>query len=252
VTKRQPAVYRIREFAALAGVTVRALHHYDHLGLLEPSARSDAGYRLYRDRDLLRLEQIAVLKFLGLPLGDIGRLLRRESNLADTLRRQQAVLAEKRRRIGAAIAAIRTAERALRQRGEPDWRLFKRIVREIEMQNDADWPMKYYSPEAARKVESRKPLWSPELQAEVGAKWTELVADVEAAIADGAAPSSPRARALAARWRALVERFTGGDPEIQKGLNRMWADQPNWPASRRDAYRIEPEVQEFIVRAMKS
>jgi DNA-binding transcriptional MerR regulator len=46
-------VYRIREFAALAGVTVRALHHYDRLGLLKPSGRSRGGYRLYRDSDLV-------------------------------------------------------------------------------------------------------------------------------------------------------------------------------------------------------
>ena len=64
-------VYRIQEFAKLAGVTVRALHHYDRLGLLKPSGRSAAGYRLYRDCDLARLEQIVVLKFLRLPLTEI-------------------------------------------------------------------------------------------------------------------------------------------------------------------------------------
>ena len=78
------AVYRIREFAALAGVTVRALHHYDRLGLLKPGGRSASGYRLYRDSDLARLEQIVVLKFLGLPLQQIGRLLQRKSPLAET------------------------------------------------------------------------------------------------------------------------------------------------------------------------
>src|SRR5882762_951798 len=99
-------IYRIQEFATLAGVTVRALHHYDRLGLLKPSGRSDRGYRLYRDCDLARLEQIVVLKFLGLPLEQIGRLLKRESPLPDTLRRQQQVLTEKRRRLDMAIYAI--------------------------------------------------------------------------------------------------------------------------------------------------
>ena len=49
--------YRIHEFAELAGVTVKALHHYDRLGLLKPR-RTDSGYRLYDERDLERLEQI--------------------------------------------------------------------------------------------------------------------------------------------------------------------------------------------------
>ena len=83
------AVYRTQQFADRAGVTPRALHHYDRLGLLKPSGRSDSGYRLYRDCDLARLEQIVVLKFLGLPLKQIGRLLKRELPLAEALRRQQ-------------------------------------------------------------------------------------------------------------------------------------------------------------------
>ena len=56
MTQTPGAVYRIQEFARLAGVTVRALHHYDRLGLMKPSGRSEAGYRLYRDCDLARAE----------------------------------------------------------------------------------------------------------------------------------------------------------------------------------------------------
>jgi DNA-binding transcriptional MerR regulator len=68
-------MYRVQEFAALAGVTVRALHHYDQLGLLKPLRRPGSGYRIYRDADVARLEQIVVLKFLGIPLREIGPLL---------------------------------------------------------------------------------------------------------------------------------------------------------------------------------
>ena len=63
-------MHRASEFADLAGVTVRTLHHYDRLGLLKPH-RNGSGYRLYRESDLERLEQIVALKFLGLPLKDI-------------------------------------------------------------------------------------------------------------------------------------------------------------------------------------
>jgi DNA-binding transcriptional MerR regulator len=57
---KPPAVYRVSEVAALAGVSVRTLHHYDAIGLLAPSARSGAGYRLYSRDDLLRLQQILI------------------------------------------------------------------------------------------------------------------------------------------------------------------------------------------------
>lgn len=241
-------LYQVNEFAKLAGVTVRALHHYDRLGLLKPSRRSDSGYRLYGNRDLVRLEQIVVLKFLGLPLKQIRDLLKRESALPQTLRLQQSVLAGRRNKLDSAIHAIEAAERSLESAREPDWNLFKKIIKEIEMQNDTEWTKKYYSPEAKAKVEDRKKLWSPELQERVSKQWTGLFADIEASLKED--PAGPKGQELAARWRDLLSGFTGGDPEIQKGLNKMWADHDNWPAQPRQAHTIKPGVQAFIMKAM--
>ncbi|HEY6130297.1 MAG TPA: MerR family transcriptional regulator [Candidatus Acidoferrum sp.] len=242
-------LFKAQEFARLAGVTVRALHHYDRLGLLKPKQRSQAGYRLYSQRDFGRLEQIVVLKFLGMPLKQIRTVLESESKLALALRRQQGVLMEKRRQLDKAIAAISSAQHSLDSQDQPDWKLFQFIIQEIEMQNSMDWSKKYYSPEAQAKVEERKKLWSPELQAQVSKDWAALLADVEVAL--GEDPAGPKAQALAARWRKLVEGFTGGDSEIQQGLNKMWADKSNWPAPTRQAFSIKPEVQVFIIKAMK-
>jgi DNA-binding transcriptional MerR regulator len=241
-------VYKVHEFAELAGVTVRALHHYDRLGLLKPR-RTESGYRLYDARDLARLEQIVVLKFLGLPLKEIRELLTRESNLLDSLRRQQTVLAEKRGQLDAAIGAIRKAEKSLSMKREPDWTLFTKIIKEIEMQNDTDWSKQYYSEEAKAAVEERKALWSPELQERVSRDWAALFAEVEAAL--GEDPASPKAQELAARWKKLVGEFTGGNPEIQKGLNKMYSDQDNWPAKQRQNWAIKPEIMNFMMAAMK-
>ena len=241
-------VYKVHEFAELAGVTVRALHHYDRLGLLKPR-RAESGYRLYDARDLARLEQIVVLKFLGLPLKEIRELLTRESNLLDSLRRQQTVLAQKRGQLDGAIGAIQKAEKSLSSRREPDWTLFTKIIKEIEMQNDTDWSKQYYSEGAQAAVEERKALWSPELQERVSRDWAALFTDVEAAL--GEDPSSPKAQELAARWRKLVGEFTGGNPEIQKGLNKMYADQDNWPQKQKQNWAIKPEIMNFIMAAMK-
>jgi DNA-binding transcriptional MerR regulator len=65
--------YKAREFAELTGVTVRALHHYDRIGLLKPK-RTLAGYRVYSMDDLQALQQIVVLKFIGIPLRRIAGL----------------------------------------------------------------------------------------------------------------------------------------------------------------------------------
>jgi DNA-binding transcriptional MerR regulator len=242
-------LYQVREFAELAGVTVRALHHYDRLGLLKPRLRSEAGYRLYSEHDLLRLEQIVVLKFLGLPLRSIGKLLNTRESVPETLRRQQAVLFEKHRELEKAIEAIGATRQALTRSSEPDWTLITQIIRRIAMQNDADWTSKYYSESAKAKVDARKKMWSPELQERVTREWNELFRDVEAAL--GEDPTGPKAQALAARWRKLVAEFTGGDPGIQKGLNAMYADQSNWPPERKQ-YQVKPEIQDFIMKAMRA
>ena len=243
-------MYRVQEFAALAGVTVRALHHYDRLGLLKPLRRTRTGYRIYRDSDFARLEQIVVLKFLGLALRDIGPLLKsKTASLRDTLRKQQHVLSEKRRRLDAAITAIQRAERSLDGSQEPDWQLFTLVVKEIEMQDEADWTKKYYSKGAQAKVDDRRALWSPELQERVGAQWTQLVADVEAALARQEDPKGPAGQVLAGRWDELLAGFTGRDPEIQQGLNTMWADRSNWPEGKAKSFHLPAEVTDFISRA---
>ena len=67
--------YQVKQVARLTGLTIRTLHHYDSIGLLAPSARSAAGYRLYDDDDLLRLQQILIGRELGLSLEAIRRSL---------------------------------------------------------------------------------------------------------------------------------------------------------------------------------
>src|SRR5580704_8034118 len=106
-------LYRIHEFAQLAGVTVKALHHYDRMGLLKPR-RTGSGYRIYVEHDLERLEQIVALKFLGLPLKQIKILLERDPlQLPEALRMQRTILEEKRRLLDRAIGAIENAETIL-------------------------------------------------------------------------------------------------------------------------------------------
>lgn len=65
----------VHEVSELTGVSVRALHHYDAIGLLCPSTRTDAGYRLYSDADLERLQQILLFRELEFPLKEIGQII---------------------------------------------------------------------------------------------------------------------------------------------------------------------------------
>jgi DNA-binding transcriptional MerR regulator len=247
----QEPMYRTSQFAELAGVTVRTLHHYDRLGLLKPR-RTAAGFRVYQARDLERLEQIIALKFLGLPLRRIGLLLDREAlALPDALRMQRTVLEEKRRLLDRAIAAIREAEVSIRGSQRAGTGVLKKIIEVIEMQNNTDWMAKYQSPEAKAKLEARKGEWTPEMQERVSAQWKELFADVEAALSED--PASEHVQALAARWTALVEGFTKRDPDLTQAAANAWKDHDNWPADAKQqaAPFSNKEVWNFMHKALE-
>jgi len=241
--------YRVREFANLAGVTVRALHHYDRLAVLRPK-RTESGYRLYSLRDLERLEQIVALKFLGLPLKEIKALLDREARrLPEVLRSQRLALEEKHRRLQQAIQAIRDAEQAIASGKPAGIQVLAKIIEVIEMQENTEFMSDYYSQAAQAKLAEKRKQWTPELQAEATRAWTELFRDVEAAVDED--PRSEKAQALTARWKKLVEGFTGGDSEISKGLGKVWADRQNWPSTMKEqsAPFSNPKVWEFIRKA---
>ena len=238
--------YQARDFAELAGVTVRTLHHYDRLGLLKPGGRTQAGYRLYGERELARLQQITTLKFVGFSLTQIKELLdSRTLDLAETLRMQRDALESKRRQLEMALDALGKAESGM-QGGRPDWSLLKRIIEVLEMQQDSEWTKKYYTEEDKARLAQRNA--ADPGAAERGQKaWAVLIADVEAAMQRGVKPESAEAGKLAERWTGLIRDFTGGDPGIAAGLKKLYADQKNWPSTFKKPY--SDEVGAFICAA---
>src|SRR5262245_49946903 len=107
IASRTPKnTYRAQEFARMAGVTVRTLHHYDRVGVLRP-ARSRAGHRAYRPPDLERLRSILALRSLGVPLKDIAALLNaRSPDLRKALVARRAELVAKRREVDRLVTVI--------------------------------------------------------------------------------------------------------------------------------------------------
>ena len=94
--------WKVGALAQLTGLTVRALHHYDHLGLLTPSRRTAAGHRLYTSDDVARLYRISLLRRLGFPLDQIARVLDDPQwQLQEAVRRH---LDDTTRRVGLALS----------------------------------------------------------------------------------------------------------------------------------------------------
>lgn len=194
-------LHRIGEVAALTRVSVRTLHYYDQIGLLRPPAHSEGGQRLYAEQDLLRLQQILTLRYLGFPLRRIGELLdRADADLVASLRIQRAALGHRvteLQRIDTALGEL--LERRIAS-GSWAWDL---VVSASAAVQDG---LAQRGEEMDKTEELMKELGkqvTPEQIAAVERGWTALLADVRAN--RDLDPASPEAQALGERWNALRE-----------------------------------------------
>jgi MerR family transcriptional regulator, thiopeptide resistance regulator len=219
--------WRVGEVARRTGLSVRALRHYDEIGLLAPFDRSPAGYRLYSDGDVRRLYRIVALRQLGMGLEEIGRILdSAERDLRETVRHQLEALDRQRELQDRLRARLQTVLAALDHADEPTTELFIEAIEvTIRMQ-------KYYNAEQLERLAERKCELGPELIEQTQHEWGELIAEVRRERAQGTDPTSPRVLALARRWQQLVARFTGGDPGIRASLAEMYQNEPVEVASR--------------------
>jgi len=226
------AMWSVGELARATGVTVRALHHYDEIGLLAPSARTAAGHRRYSDEDLRRLYRIVALRGLGLTLPDIAGVLARDRDLRTAVDEHvHGVDAQI-----AALARVRTRLVGIRDALDRGGASTEQIIDVIEEMRMAE---QYYTPEQLEQLEQRRRELGEDAIAAAEREWPELIAAVEAQRAQGTDPGDLRVQELAARWRELVEQFTGGDPGIARSLRSYYDDRPN-------AHGMSPELMAYV------
>jgi MerR family transcriptional regulator, thiopeptide resistance regulator len=260
-------LYRTGEFARKASVTVRTLRYYDKVGLLRPSAHTEAGYRLYTDEDLLRLQQILALKFLGFALDEIRRWLRSgPALLHQALAIQKAMMREKRAQLDVIITAIEETE-ALLHADTHDWEPIVHIIEVIQMQQTPEWVKKYFTDaqlrtmqelsEASYTDEDRQKLaqwgsgFSEADQQAAIEQWGAVGAELQRLVAIGADPAGAEAQALVRRQRALIAAFTHGDPGVERGLRTFYKNLGKLPAEQAPfAVSRSAEEQAFLQQAM--
>jgi MerR family transcriptional regulator, thiopeptide resistance regulator len=242
---------QVATFAREAGVSVRALHLYDRMGLLRPAAFTGAGYRLYGAAELERLEQILALRFIGLPLEQIKALLAEATPLENALALQREAIVRQRERLDAALAAVERAQAQL-ETGSHDerWSIVRNVIEVLKMENDWKWTEKYYSPEALEALERRRTEMGNDAIDQGQRDWASLIAEVESAASQGFDPASPQAQALAQRWRDLISAFTGGNAAVHEGVSSLWSDRTHWPEGFTRPW--SDAAQAFISAAMKS
>ncbi len=226
---------KVGELATRCGLTVRTLHHYDAIGLLKPSARSDAGYRLYNREDVARLHQIQALSRLGLSLADIGAVLANPgSRLVSIVGKQLEFLERQIDRARKLHDNLSQLQGQLMRGEEPalaDW------LTTLEMMTMYD---KYFSADELQQL----PLLDIG-EGSTAAEWEELVKAVRELMSAGLAAESAQAQALAKRWMARVVRDTHKDPRLLVKLNALQEGEPGF----RDRTGITHEVVAFVLGA---
>ncbi|AWZ48621.1 methyltransferase type 11 [Clostridiaceae bacterium 14S0207] len=128
---------KIGEFAERAGVTIRTLRYYDKIGLLKPLKKSSSGYRLYSEEDFFRLQQITTLKFLGLSLEEIHKILcETGENLEDIIKIQREYLENKKRHIESVIGVLQKTENQIKNKGCLETDKLIDIIKMTNMENN--------------------------------------------------------------------------------------------------------------------
>lgn len=223
----------VGQVARLAGISVRTLHHYDEVGLLEPSERRANGYRAYTDDDLGRLQRILTYRELDLGLDEIRAILAGEANAVEALRaaqRRLEVRVERLLRIGGALASAIQHE----LRGEPMQPEEKLEVfgdfdpTEFEAEAEERWGSTDAYAESMRRTRSYTADDWKRHQLETTAIYQALLS----LMAAGTPADSAEAAEQVDAHRDLINRwFYDCSPEVHAGLGQMYVADPRFTAN---------------------
>jgi DNA-binding transcriptional MerR regulator len=218
--------------AELVGVSVRTLHHWDQIGLVRPSDRTRAGYRVYSGEDVSRIHRVLVYRELGFPLAQIGRILDDPDADANVhLRRQRSELLDRierlQRMVGAVDQMLDASRRGMRLTPEQQVAIF-----------GADWrpewvegaEQRWGDSDQWRQYEQRAAALSTDDWEKVAAETESFEAALAHARRSGVAPGSAEANGLAERHRDLMRTYFDCTHSMQVCMGRMFVQDPGFAA----------------------
>jgi len=244
--------YRVKDVARIAGVSVRTLHHYDEIGLLVPRTRSQAGYRLYEDDDLFRLQQILIGRELGLSLEEIrlslddSRFDRRKVLIAqrEQLSRRFSQTEAMIRAVDAALATFDTKTKG----GGMD---LKKIFDGFDPSKyEQEAKERWGDTDAYKESTKRTKKYSASDWKKIKDEQVAIYKDAATVMASGAKPSDPKAMDIAERHRLFIDRwFYPCTHAMQLGLSSLYE------SDSRFAQNIDKHSEgltEFLVVAIRA
>jgi DNA-binding transcriptional MerR regulator len=246
----QEMEYTVKQLATLAGVSARALHYYDQIGLLPPDSVGENGYRYYGTAALLRLQQILFFKELEFRLADIKQILdRTDFDLVPALRAHRAALELRAQRLnrlaGTIDHTIAQIQGGTVTEMEPK-KLFAEFSVEQQKEYDAEAKRRWGDTGAYKESRKRWGSYTEEDKKRMAKESDTIYRELLAAMPQG--PASPAAQAGVGRWRQHLRYFYEPSDEMLLGLADLYNDDPAFAATFQ---RIHPDLASFMRQAIQ-
>jgi DNA-binding transcriptional MerR regulator len=245
--------YKIKEVADMVGVTVRTLHHYDQTGLLRPGSVTTAGYRLYSDYDLERLQQILFFKELGFKLYEIKGILDSPGfDRRQALNSQKKLLIEKKKRLEAIIGLVEqtlgSIEGGITMAKKEMFRAFDMSEIEKHQQRYAEeTKQKYGHTEAYKESQKKTAAYSKDDWASIQARGNKIYQKI-ADLMDKS-PGDPQVQKAIGEWRQhITDSFYNCTPEIFRRLGDLYVQDERFTAN---IDKVKPGLARFMSEAMR-
>jgi len=207
---------RVGELAKKMGITVRTLQYYDQEGLLSPSSESEGGFRLYTDKDMVKLIQIQTMKQLGFTLSEIKKRLvslDTPSDMINALSEHETVIEKEMETLAVSLKAIKALKAEVTQIQTMDFRKYADILINLQMKNENYWAIKYMDDDVLNHLRNHfendeaGALAFMETINQFGTAATQL-------LKDGVLPDSEKGQSFAKMiWNTMLE-VTGGDENL--------------------------------------
>ncbi|USN52642.1 MAG: MerR family transcriptional regulator [Candidatus Nomurabacteria bacterium] len=237
-------MYTVNQLAEKAGITPRALRHYDRIGLLKPAEIAKNGYRQYSENELIRLQQILFFRELDFPLEEIQKMIDHPRfDLADAFRYQRGLLELKRKRLGAIIKSIDTTLTSMQDDNITDQErdlygsLSDEEIRQYKNEAKARWG----GTDAYKQSQERYAKFSKEEIAEIKEAGEVLCRELADAVERGIAPESDEFQALVQRHFEGINVFYDCSMEIYRGLADMYLQDERFADYYRKFHQHLPE-----------
>lgn len=176
----------VKDLSKLTNVSVQTLHHYDRIGLLKPSVRQENGYRLYSEKDLLKLQQIIALKFFGFELAQIKTILAAEVDVIDHFVLQSELLDEKAKAILQASKTLKKIVSDCNRHKSIPWKTIIKLIEDYRMsqQIEENWVTKVLNSEELKDYanfeQGLKTRFTANEKETYEKAWAEIVGDINA------------------------------------------------------------------------